>query len=224
MGARARVMEVVQYEKNPKTGESLNFGEDNIKSALTHKSIKLYGYILHDTDPYTQHDFDEYVKRNGDEPSWAVGDHKARHWHCVIKCSNAIDIEAVARWFGVPVSQVEIARGKDAFLDKMQYLTHEDDKQQDLGKTLYPDERVTANFDFRKELNERQANRLKYGRDLDAKDRMLYDVLYEGKTLAECLAEDRTLYMDNLDKLKKFRADYLNRAPVPKTRINFYLC
>ena len=115
---RARIFEVVQYEHNPLTGESLNFGLDNIQAGLEHRSIKEWAYICHTRDPYTQHDWDEYVERYGQEPQWNVGDHKAPHWHIVGRCQSAIEIDAIAKWFKVPVQQVEVPRGRDAFLDR----------------------------------------------------------------------------------------------------------
>ena len=169
---RARVFEIVQYEKNPKTGEDLHFGIGNIQAGLDHKSIKEWAYISHTRDPYTQHDWDEYVERYGEEPEWKVGDHKAKHWHIVCRCQTNIELDAVAKWFDVPVQQIEVPHGRDAFLDKVEYLTHERTEQQALGKALYADEEVTANFDFRQKLTDRAEKRSKYGRDVSEKDEL----------------------------------------------------
>ena len=54
-------------------------------------------------------------------------------------------------------------------MDCVQYLTHESEKCQKEGKALYEDSEVIANFDWRKELNEREENRAKYGGDLSPK-------------------------------------------------------
>lgn len=40
-------------------------------------------------------------------------------------------------------------------MDEVEYLTHESEKQQSLGKYLYPDEEVHSNFNFREAINER---------------------------------------------------------------------
>lgn len=221
---KVRIFEVVQYEINPKTGEPLNFGEEQIKDALNHRTIKEWAYICHDRDPFTQHDFDEYVKREGDEPSWHPGEPKLRHWHIVGRCSPALDTDVIARWFSVPVQQVEVPRGRDAFLDKVEYLTHERTEQQTLGKALYEDSEVTSNFDFRKFLNERKEKRLKYGRDLDIKDQLRYDVLYNGKTLRQVRDEFPVEYMQDITYLKKLRLEYISVQNPPKTRINYYIC
>ncbi len=125
----------------------------------------------------------------------------------------------------MPEFLVEVAKGKGAFLDCVEYLPHSSEKEQEKGKTLYEDNEVHANFDWRKELDEREENRAKYGGDLSKKDRMLFDVLYLGKTLKECREEDKKLYMDNLEKLKKFRLEYISsHMEVPKNRINIYVC
>ena len=68
-----------------------------------------------------------------------------------------MEIGVIAKWLGIKDNYVNVAKGAGAFLDCVQYLTHEDDKQQGLGKRLYEDSCVQANFDFREEL---------YGNDL----------------------------------------------------------
>lgn len=226
MAMRVRQAEIVQYEKNPETGEDFGFGESNILSAVDHKTIKQYAYIRHDADPYTEHDFSEYVERTGNEPSWHVGDRKAVHWHCVIKCSPALDIETIARWFGVPVQQVNIKfNGRGAFLDHVQYLTHERSEQQDLGKALYPDERVHANFDFRKALTERIARMAKAGgHELDTRDYYRYMVLYKGMTIRQVIEENDLDYQQDFATLDKLRMKYITTtADMPALRMNFYI-
>ncbi len=110
-------------------------------------------------------------------------------------------------------------------MDCVEYLPHSSEKEQEKGKTLYDDEEVHANFDWRKELNEREENRAKYGGDLSPKKRMEWDVFYDGKTLKECKEENKLLYMENIDKLKKHRLTYIaDHMEVPKNRINIYIC
>lgn len=222
---RTRIFEIVQYEVNPRTGESLHFGEDVIKAALAHKSIKQWAYIAHTKDPYTQHDWDDYVSKYGDEPPWKVGDNKDKHWHVVCRCDTALEVDAVAKWFGVPVQQVDIPRGRDAFLDKVEYLTHERTEQQRLGKALYDDAEVVSNFDFRKELDQRAEKKAKYGRDVNERDEIRYKVLYEGMSLRELCKKNPLAYQNDYSTLDKFRFKYITeRAPMPRTRINYYVC
>ena len=37
---KARIVNICQYEKNPRTGKDMHFGESNILSAIDHKTIK----------------------------------------------------------------------------------------------------------------------------------------------------------------------------------------
>lgn len=206
---RYRIFEIVQYEKNPVSGEDLHFNEQNIIQGLNYQSIKKYAYILHDKDPIN----DEEKKL------------KEKHWHCIIECSDSPQtIESIASWFGVPTQQVEVKKGQGAFLDCVEYITHENPKEQQKGKHLYDDTEVKANFDFRAELTERAERKLKCGKVLSNSEVMLYDVLYNGKTLTQCIEEDRYSYMKNIDKLKKCRLDYISRQEAPSTRLNFYIC
>ena len=214
---RARIFNIMQYEVHPLTGEPL-INEDRIKVALAHKSIKRWGYISHEEDKYSERD-----EANDTTGRIKAGEDKPKHWHIVCECNNAIEVSTIASWFGIPENFVDVPKGHGAFLDCIEYLTHENPKEQAKGKHLYPDELVKASFDFREELNKRAEKKVKYGRDVDTKTKMLYDVLYEGKTLKQCEEEDRFIYMENLEKLKKFRMEYISKQPAPPTRINYYV-
>ena len=214
---KARVYKITQYEKNPETGEDYHFNENNIKSAVEHKTIKRYAWIEHNRDYFS---LEEEASGKG-----KAGELKGKHWHAVIDCPGSVELPVVAKWFGVPEFLVEVAKGKGAFLDCVEYLPHSSEKEQEKGKTLYEDNEVHANFDWRKELNEREENRAKYGGDLSPKKRMEWDVFYDGKTLKECKEENKLLYMENIDKLKKHRLTYIaDHMEVPKNRINIYIC
>ena len=196
MAVKSRVFNIMQYEKHPETGEVL-LTEDKIKIALAHRTIKRWAYICHDKDVYSA--LDEEMN-----PEHVQGITKPRHWHiCIEMGTNQVEIGVIARWFGIKDNYINIAKGQGAFLDIVQYLTHEGEKQQELGKRFYEDSEVKANFDFRAELTRREENKLKYGRDLDVGKQMLYDVLYNGMTLNQCIAKDKLAYLENMDKLKK---------------------
>lgn len=214
---KVRVFEVVQYEKNPKTGEDLKFDESNIKKAVSHKTIKEWAYIRHDKDNNTIED-----EANG------VGDAdtpRPAHWHCVCRCSCPLDLPTIAKWFGVPQNCIDIPRGRGAFTDKLEYLTHEDEKQQAKGKHRYENSEVKSNFDWRKLVDEKQARLLKYGRDLGDKEALRYEVLYNGMTIREVIDRDPLAYQEDYRKLDELRKKYLSdRAPMPITRINYYVC
>lgn len=217
MAVSARCFEVVQYELAPGTNEDLHFNENNILAALEHKTIKEWAYIRHDKDVYTE-----------EEELLSKGVHKAgeprnAHWHCVCKCQKAVDLDVVAKWFGVPVNMVAVGRGRGAFEDKVEYLTHENEKEQKKGKYRYDDEEVHANFNFREMLDKLQADRLKYGGRLSNRDTYRYEVLYNGMTLRQCEQADKINYMNDLDKLKKLRLEYISNQAPPTTRINYYV-
>lgn len=202
---KSRVFEIVQAVKHPDTGEPL-FDEEKIKKGLTHKMIKKYAYVLHDKD----------VDKNGKSVN--------PHWHVPIEVgSRPLDTAVIAKWFQVPENQVMVFKGAGAFLDRVEYITHESEEEQALGKYLYQDEAVTSNIDFRAELKKREENRLKYGKDLTPRERQRYDVMYRGKTLQQCRQEDPVLYMSEYKKLRDLRREYLSNLEPPNTRINYYV-
>lgn len=204
-----RIFNFSQEITHPTTGEHL-IDENIIKSALSHKSITRYAYILHDKDRHT-----DGAKK---------GELKAPHYHVVIEMKNAYDPLKVASWFNLPVNFLKFPKGRGAFLDCVEYLTHEEEKQQKLNKHLYADEEVHSNFDFRKALDSRAKLVETYGRELSLKEQWRYDVLYNGKPLSQCEAEDPLLFLDEMDRLTKLRNAYLTRKEPPKIRINFYIC
>ena len=216
---KTRIFNIMQYQNNPETGDQL-LTEEQIKSGLDHKSIDKWAYILHDKDIY--HEEDEL-----NDPTKKAGDKKPPHWHIVLQFKSAVEIGVISKWFGVPENFIEVPKGfgRDKFLDCVQYLTHEDQKQQDLGKYRYPDEEVKAspNFDFRKKLDERLRNIEKYGKDISYKDQIMLDVMNGRKTLADVKSEDPVFHEKNLRELQAKRNYYLQNCPQPPLRINFYV-
>lgn len=220
---KIKVFHIVQQLVNSKTNEKL-IDEEQIIDALNHRSIKKWAYILHDKDAYLENDYQNYKEKNGNEPNWKVGDLKPKHYHIVGFIPNSEKLEVVAKWFKVPINQVDVPKGKNvetAFIQNVQYLTHESNKEQEKGKHKYLDNNIKSNFNFREEINKLE----RLGVILNDKDLMLYQVLNEGKTLRECREENIALYTKLWDKLEKNRKEYLltNQKP-PKTRINFYIC
>lgn len=216
---KARVFNIMQYMKHPETGEEL-LSEDTIKVALSHKTIKQWAYILHDKDVYSQADEEA-------DPTHKEGNLKPPHWHVVLNCTQQMEIGNIAKWFGIAENFVGVPKGNGAgkFLDCVEYLTHESYKQQELGKHRYDNECVKASegFDWRAKLDKRNDNKIKYGKDLSDDDQILYDVMYNGMTLHEVEKKDPFCYMNNLDKLLKYRLDYIRRMKPPKSRINYYI-
>lgn len=223
---RARIFNIMQYQNHPETGETL-LTEGTIKTAMDHQGIDHYAYVLHDKDTHTQAECDQYIKaHNGEQPTWKVGDPKPPHWHIVIQFRNPSDTATVAKWLGIGENFVQVPRGMGPgkFLDCVEYLTHENAKQQTAGKHLYSDDEITANFDFRTELNERAENRLKHGgKDLSRRDQVRFDVLYNGRTLRDVRSRDPLSFMSDFNTLEKLRMRYLSTQKPPVIRINYYL-
>ncbi|MDD6429210.1 MAG: hypothetical protein PUF90_07030 [Lachnospiraceae bacterium] len=222
---RCRIYEIMQYATNPRTGESFNFGPDNIEAGLKHKTINRYFVVKHDKDPYTQQQYDKYVQQNdGAEPPWKIGELKTPHWHVYIELSTPVALDHVSKWFGVPTQCVEVKRGRDAFIECCQYGTHETAKQQAMGKHMYDDTEVTANFDFRGAIVAMDERKLKYGKkDLTPKEQLRMDVLERGMTLKQAQQQKPLLFAEDLPRLKQLRGRYLLTQTPPANRLNFYI-
>lgn len=247
-GLRIRQFTVCQFEENPRTGEKIADLAQIAANLAKYKSFTTWAWCIHDRDVYTQDAIDdmrctleheakaagltdeaaiaEYVKNN----AWAeVGWKKNKHIHIVVRAKYQLTIEQIARCLGVPEHLVHIITGKGALLDCTQYLTHEDEKQQELGKIRYDDREVHTSSDFsdwRQQLNDKELTELKYGKGKTRVQKCILDVLKYGKTLSQCYRDmDGNDYSDNLNKLLKARAEYLEKAAeLPNTRLSFYVC
>lgn len=246
MARMGRQFTVVQFEVNPRTGEKLQDLGEIAKRLRLYRSLTRWGWCIHDKDVYTQDAYDDMIsvlmaeaKKAGisdesllndyvDKNRWfALGDVKQKHIHIVVQCKAAITTEQLARWLDVPEYLVKAIPGKGAFLDCIEYLTHERESQQELGKHRYDDSEVHTSdgFDFRAELDSRKSNEEKYGVGKTLEQKVIIDVAKYGKTLRECYAElDSDMYVKMLNHLQKARAEYLDkRAQLPNTRLNFYV-
>lgn len=190
--------------------------EDIIKVALAHRIVKRWAYILHDKDVYSLQDEAEGKGKHGES--------KDPHFHLVAELTQVYELETIAKWFNLPSNFINKAKGAGAFLDCVEYLTHESDKEQEAGKYRYSDEEVKANFDFRELLNKRSLSKSKYGLALNDVDLLRMDVLTGKKTLNQCYSENPDLFIKDNAKLKVARAEYLSHKEPPKTRINYYIC
>lgn len=219
---KARIFNIMQYEKHPETGEVL-LTEEKIKDALLHRTINRWAYIYHDKDVYNACDEEE----NASHKQW---ENKPAHWHVVIEMDgHQVDVSVIARWFGISENFIEVVKGAGRFLDCVEYLTHESEKQQELGKYRYDDNEVKANFDFRECLTRRLENRVRYGRyhvgkSLDERDVVRHAVLLRGMKLREVLDKYPDVYMSDYKRLEEYRLRYLSMvAEKPKVRINYYI-
>lgn len=216
---KARIFFLMQYEKHPVTGETL-WTQEQIEEGLDHKTIKEWAWVYHDKDVWSENDELE-------DPSHVQGELKPPHWHVAINMpKNNTEVEVIARWFGIPMNFVEMKRGAGAFLDCVEYLTHEHPKQQALGKTLYPDEEIhcSKDFNWRKALDDRNLSRAKYGTTLDRKTMLRMAVLQGEMTLREVKRRYPLNYMQDKEKLEKLRLEYIKDATPPKQRFNYYIC
>lgn len=218
---KARTFNIMQYEENPATGESLNFTEKNIIDGLNHRGIKKYAYIAHDKDVYTAKDV-ERMKEQYDLDV-AEGDTKPKHWHVVLSCPNKAEVYSIAKWFGIPEFCVDVPKGYGAFLDCVYYLTHEDEKQQEMGKVVYPSDEVKADFDWKAELEKRAERQLRYGKDLSDKDYYRSEVFAGRLTLRDMAVKYPLAYQNDYAALDKLRLKYISSAEPPKNRINYYI-
>jgi hypothetical protein len=195
---RIRTANIMQYE------EFLT--EEKIKSVFTsYKNIDKFAYIKHNKD----------IDQN-------TGELKKPHWHIVIKLKTPVPISQVAKWFGIKENYIEIPKGQNAFIQCVQYLTHESAKQKEVGKFHYPDNEVFSNFNFREELEKYEEQKLNSSLKGQGKKEVIRKkVMQEGLKLSQVDIND---YVADFATLQKCRLEYLKRfAELPKTRINFYI-
>lgn len=216
-----RVFMITQNLEYPSTGQTL-ITTEQVEKAVLKKGVKQYAWILHDKDVYTAAD----VAKN---PALVQGSPKAPHVHVVIQRSSFSTIAQVARAFGVPPQCVE-RKPPSSFLDLVEYLTHENSKQQQAGKHLYDDSEVHASkgWDWRSDLEEHKEDRLEKGLSKSLKRRKKEAALNItlGKwDLDDVHDNDPELWsMDGVMKhLKALRADWLTRQTPPGQVLNIYI-
>lgn len=213
----SRIFFLMQYEKHPVTGEQL-WSQEQIEQGLDHKTIKEWAWVCHDKDVWTEND-------ELDDPAHTAGTAKPKHYHVAIHLpKNSTDIDVIAKWFGIPMNFIEVKRGAGAFMDCVEYLTHEHPNQQALGKTLYQDEEIKANFDWRHALDERNISRARYGTALDRKTMLRMSVLNGELSVREIEKKYPVNFMQDMDKLYKLRLEYIKNATPPRQRFNYYIC
>ena len=196
--------------------------EAQIESGLDHKSIKRFVWICHNRDIYTEED--EISDRTGRKKA---GDPKFLHYHVWIECRPKLPITTIARWFNVPESQVEVKHGRGAFLDCAEYSVHESPRAVEQHKTHYDDDEVHySGIDFRKEINDLQAHRAKFGKrasEMSPADTMRMHVLVDGWTLRQCRMDDPLTYAKIRNGLPPLRLDYLLDSDPCPFRLNIYI-
>lgn len=219
----SRVWECVTDAIHPETGETIITKEKIDEVLNAHSSIKEYAYILHDKDTYTE---EEIAK--SESKTHSVGDLKSAHFHIVMRFNRAEKLSTLSKWFDIPENFFEKKKGRGAFSDSIQYLTHESSEEQKKGKYLYPDEEVVCKFEngksYRDFIDNIKKSVEKYGtKDISLRDKLRMDVLYHGRTIREIKREYPIEYNNDIEALNKRRGEYLRDAPLPPFRINFYI-
>lgn len=214
---------ITQYEYNPRTGEDLNFNEATICRGLDIRgdSLNAWAYIRHDKDVYNQDDDIPEGKE--------IGDVRPPHWHVMLSFKNVVEIGGIARDFGVSENYIERWQGKGAFLDGIQYLTHEHPRQfQDLGKHKY--ERSEVRFESEEKANfywdmldTRTEKRLYSLPEKDAIDRVLAKLKSGEWDLTDAYKDNESLYAKQETLFKRSRRLYLANKPLPLVRTNYYI-
>lgn len=246
---KKRIFFITQFEKNPITGEDLGFNEAIIKVALEHKAFVKWDYICHDKDVYLETDeifdrerceaayklleeteletiknktMEQYIEANLRKKTAEI---KPKHWHIVLYCKDAVELEDVARWFHVPSNMIDIpkGRGQSAFYDCVEYLVHESKSAVEQNKHHYEDEEVHSNHEWRTELTEYIARKLKYGHGLEDKDYVRMEVAYNGMTLNTVRTKYPEIWVQDMQTLKRLRLDYTYTQPKPLIRISCYI-
>lgn len=194
------------------------FSLEQAQRACDKKGMTEWAYIKHDRDTYTE---EEIAGRNAPVDA-QVGDPKADHIHGVVKRRSAATVGAIARAFGVPPQQVE-KKSATAYLDLVEYLTHEHPDQQERGKCLYERDEVVTNVpDLWERLDKHKENR--------KKSRVTKNDLYAAVSNGEMTPDDvrrdfHYIYVQPnvVTHLKKMRADYLRHRPLPSRVVSVYI-
>lgn len=213
-----RVFLVTQNERHESGGELLS--AERVAQGVEKKGMSRWAWIKHDKDLYTK----EEAARI---PRAVEGAPKADHFHIVIERKSFASIGVIARAFGVPPQQVD-SKPAGAFLDLVEYLTHENPKQLLKGKHHYADEEVHANFEWREELDDHKlARSFKAGKRANTKklERIFVAVNRGEMTLKQVRDEEPELYASKgtLSHLTKLRGDFLAHQEAPESVMNFYV-
>ena len=198
-GKKTRIANIMQYEKF--------ISEEKIKSVLSsYRLIKKWAYVKHDKDKNVE-----------------TGELKKPHFHIVLQLNPDVSVNAIAKWFGISSNFIDCPKGRDAFIQCVQYLTHESKKEQDAGKHLYDDIEIKSNFCFREELDKYKSKKiLKGGNGATGKKLEIREkVLKEGLKISEI---DSNSYVADMSALQLCRREYLTKyAELPKSRTNYFI-
>ena len=107
-----------------------------VKEQLKKDRIKDYAYIIHDKD----------VDKEGNLIR--------SHVHITLRLKNPYDTKYISEWFGIKEQYIQTIKSWSGMLN---YLTHKNKPE----KFQYKDENVISNFDWKKEADKNNGQRLK---------------------------------------------------------------
>ena len=171
-------------------------------------------------------DSENYAKQWADfyYPDKNVGDAKELHVHVDLKFKNARGLDEIARWFGIPVNMIDIAKGHGAFEDIAEYLVHA--KQPE--KYQYDPKDIIANFDYPIWLDNQLVKDIlheKYHISNDDLNDIINEVAVNGMTLQK--AEEMVsapIFLRNKNLFKQARNKYIyDKMEMPPMRQVFYV-
>lgn len=218
---RGRCYELVTDIQNLDTGDVYIDIEEIDKILRNFDNLKSYGWIIHDKDK---------------KPDGTL---KRPHIHLVMSFSSPQYLKPLAKALGFKEKEnlfdlKNNGQGKrSAYLDSLVYLTHEDEKQQKLGKHLYSDDEVhfwhISGQDFREYINAKKKSIKvkveKYGEaTISKQDEILMDIRKFGTPLKEAAVKNEKIFYKYEKTYLKARLHYLTyEAKAPEFRMNIYI-
>ncbi|MCQ2387948.1 MAG: hypothetical protein MJ066_05860 [Clostridia bacterium] len=201
------------------------------KALSIHSTIKMYSWILHDKDTFTQIDKD---KNDEQFENCKIGKPKPKHIHAVLEFNTAIKVSSIAKWFGINENRIEYPSRSDKNFarEKYAYQTHRwEDKT--LLKFVYKENEVhikggTDRDEWFESVNtwkKANVNNSVVVFNENMLDEYLHQVEYDGYSLDLLKKKIRLKnYYKNERYFLKARENYLfYNAPLPSTRHNFYI-
>jgi hypothetical protein len=214
---KGRIFTITTDCVHPDTGVEL-LSVDTIEKRLSKSSVEHFAWALHDKDVFTESDLEG-------NPRAVLGEHKPDHFHVIVQLKNEASVGQVARGWKLHPGCVRKKEGQGTFLDCVEYLTHEHEKQQKLGKHRYADEEIHSNFDWRTAVDERVAARKQgFHSGSAAKKMQIRLAVMNGEmTLKQVRENEPGVYVQDLEKLQKLQQDFRLHQPAPRHRTNYYM-
>ncbi len=177
--------------------------------------------------------YDEDCKKNADAdvdfyyPVKQLNDEKEPHIHCVIKLKYARCIDEIARWFGIPVTMIDIKSGHHVFEDCATYLVHKKQPEKHNYEAVI-DSHIRANFDYQEWLSNQAVLDIlheKYHMHVDDINDIVNKVANDGLSLREVESMVSTpVFLRNKKLFRDARDHYIStHMEMPANRFVFYV-